>query len=266
MSKIYTDILDMTDIRNHMPGLSVLNKLYEVQNVSDELSGVQKFFGVNPLTEDARSWYSGLLGEQRVGALLDALKNDGYLVLHSVPIGVKGSDIDHIIFSPTGAIYTINTKRHPGKKIWVGKVLLINGTKTDHIRNSVFEAERVSKMFPGEKVTAMIAVVDAANIVDKGQSTVIVSDLYKTISFIKNEEKKRTKIGLKLVADFGPIIFSDFWSTAYEDLLTTQPELWVWFNKLKSQVNKQNVKRKMFGLFFVGILVITGLTIFSHIL
>lgn len=65
-------------------------------------------------------------------------------MLHSVPIGKRGSDIDHVVVGAAG-VFTINTKFHEDARIWVGKRLLVNGQKTDHLRNSRFEAQRVTR-------------------------------------------------------------------------------------------------------------------------
>jgi hypothetical protein len=35
--------------------------------------------------------------------------------MHAVPVGARGTDIDHVLVGPTGVI-TINTKHHRGKK------------------------------------------------------------------------------------------------------------------------------------------------------
>lgn len=46
---------------------------------------------------------------------------------------------------PAG-VFTLNTKFHEDARIWVGsKRLLVNGQKTDHLRNSRFEAQRVAR-------------------------------------------------------------------------------------------------------------------------
>ena len=67
-------------------------------------------------------------------------------MLHSIPVGKRGSDIDHVVIGPAG-VFTINTKKHPGKKVWVSKnAVLVNGHRTDYLRNSRFEGERATKL------------------------------------------------------------------------------------------------------------------------
>jgi hypothetical protein len=81
-----------------------------------------------------------------VGARLDRLTKHGFRVLHSIPVGKGKSDIDHLVIAK-GGVYPVNTKRHPGGNVWVGeKVILVNGQRTDYLRNSRYEAERVRKV------------------------------------------------------------------------------------------------------------------------
>lgn len=95
---------------------------------------------------DERAWRVGADGEETIGAKLEKLTKDGWFVLHSVPVGRRGSDIDHVVVGP-GGVFTINTKKHPGKKVWVSKgSILVNGQRTDYLRNSRFEGERASKL------------------------------------------------------------------------------------------------------------------------
>ena len=68
-----------------------------------------RLFGRHPIPAIARSWYIGLLGEIAVAERLRSLPDD-WLVLHSVPVGNRGSDIDHVLVSPRGQLLTVNTK------------------------------------------------------------------------------------------------------------------------------------------------------------
>ncbi len=92
---------------------------------------------------DERAWRVGADGEETIGAKLEKLTKRGWHVLHSVPIGTRGSDIDHLLIGP-GGVWTINTKNHPGKKITVSKrTVYVDGFSQSYIRNSEFEADRV---------------------------------------------------------------------------------------------------------------------------
>jgi hypothetical protein len=124
-------------------------------------SGVARAFGRSPLSTDSRPWYLGALGELQVAERLAKLGPD-WTVLHSVPIGDRGSDIDHVVLGPAG-VFTFNTKFHEDARIWVGSTrLLVNGQKTDHLRNSRYEARRVAKkltLVAGEPINVVPVIV-----------------------------------------------------------------------------------------------------------
>lgn len=95
---------------------------------------------------DERSWRVGADGEESVGARLEKLRTDGWQLLHSVPVGKRDSDIDHVLIGP-GGVFTINTKTHPRANIWVGRTtVMVNGHKQPYLRNSRFEADRAARL------------------------------------------------------------------------------------------------------------------------
>jgi Nuclease-related domain len=57
-------------------------------------------------------WGRGADGEERVGRILDGLRENGWLTLHDVQLG-RGN-VDHVVIGPAG-IYTIETKAHRGR-------------------------------------------------------------------------------------------------------------------------------------------------------
>lgn len=95
---------------------------------------------------EERAWRIGADGEKVVGARLDRLAGRGWHVLHAVPVGERGSDIDHVVIGP-GGVYTVNTKNHPGASVWVGKRgVRVNGHRAPYLRNSRHEAARASRL------------------------------------------------------------------------------------------------------------------------
>src|SRR4051812_49034648 len=95
--------------------------------------------------KSARSWRAGADGEEEVARSLDKLP-DGWCILHAVPVGETGSDIDHVIIGP-GGVFTLNTKNHSGGKVWVAhNTFMVNGQKKDYLRNSRHEAKRATKL------------------------------------------------------------------------------------------------------------------------
>ena len=100
-------------------------------------------FRVFDAKTDERAWRVGAQGEETIGARLVKLEEHGWRVLHALPIGERGSDIDHLLIGP-GGVWTINTKNHPGKTIWVSpRQVRVAGQPVPYIRNSEFEAKRV---------------------------------------------------------------------------------------------------------------------------
>jgi hypothetical protein len=100
---------------------------------------------------EERAWRLGAAGETTVGERLEKLTTHGWHILHAVPIGDRGADIDHLLIGP-GGVWTINTKNHPGKTIWVGgNTVMVNGQRVPYIRNSIFEADRVRALL-GERL------------------------------------------------------------------------------------------------------------------
>lgn len=121
-----------------------------------------------------RAWRIGADGEELVGAQLSraAKKDSRWRFIHGVPVGNRGSDIDHLIIGP-GGIFTVNTKHHPNTKVWVGgNTFMIDGHKTPYIRNSRYEATRAASLltaacgFPVH-VEGLIVTVNAADVTIK---------------------------------------------------------------------------------------------------
>lgn len=108
-----------------------------------ERSAVARFFDrLTDARTPERSWRVGALGEEKIGGYLEQLRPHGWHVLHSIPIGDRGSDIDHLLIGP-GGVWTINTKFHPGKRVWVSRhQVRINNHPVPYIRNSKYEAAR----------------------------------------------------------------------------------------------------------------------------
>ncbi|MBH0109595.1 NERD domain-containing protein [Salinibacterium sp. NG22] len=133
------------DLIERPAAYAVIEELFRVQETMEPQNVLHQLFGFRPVHPHAQSWFSGAIGERKVGDLLLQLGPE-WAVLHAVPVGKGDSDIDHVVIGPAG-VFTINTKRHRGKKIWVGeRMLMVAGQKTDHLRNSRHEAKRAAKL------------------------------------------------------------------------------------------------------------------------
>ncbi len=123
---------------------------------------------------DERAWRIGADGEEKVAAQFDKVlkKDPRWQFIHAIPVGTRGSDIDHLVIGP-GGVFTINTKNHPNAKLWVGgDTFLVNGNRQPYVRNARHEAARAAKLlaevcgFPVH-VEGVIAPVNAIEVTIK---------------------------------------------------------------------------------------------------
>lgn len=142
------------DFAERQPGHMARQQAREKRQEAPVKTFLARVLGVHT---DERAWRIGADGEEAVAKRLEHL-GEGWRVLHSVPIGDRGSDIDHVVIGP-GGIYTINTKNHPDAMVWVrGDTFLVNGQRQPYIRNSRYEARRVSRLL-SERVGSTVTVI-----------------------------------------------------------------------------------------------------------
>ncbi|WP_176708554.1 nuclease-related domain-containing protein [Curtobacterium flaccumfaciens] len=144
-----------------------MQKCLAIQAEGPARNGWQRFWGHDPLRDEARSWFKGALGERQVAAQLDAL-GPGFTVLHAVPIGKSTTDIDHVVVGPTG-VFSINTKNHSAQKVWAaGRTLMVNGQRTPHVHLALAEGERATRLLSagagGPILVRPVLVVAAASL------------------------------------------------------------------------------------------------------
>lgn len=130
------------DLSQNRAGQAVRERAVELRSEAPVKTFVARVFGVHT---DERAYRVGADGEEEVAWRMRKL-GDGWHVLHSVPVGEKDSDIDHVVIGPPG-VFTLNTKNHSRKKVWVAeKAFMVSGQKTNYLRNSRHEAARASKL------------------------------------------------------------------------------------------------------------------------
>ena len=137
-----------TDLSAHRPGEGVRQLAEEewaaAKSRSRVISTLNRYVFDNHT--DERAWRKGAEGEEYVGTKLNRLREKGWHVLHSVPVGKGDSDIDHIAIGP-GGVFTVNSKNHASKKIWVAKYQMrVNGRPVPYLRNSRHEAARAKRL------------------------------------------------------------------------------------------------------------------------
>ena len=125
------------DLASHRPGHAVLA---HIASLLAPPGGDVQPEGASPSSEGVEPWAVGFVGEEKVGLEL-ALLDDCWRVLHGVPIGHEGSDIDHVVIGPPG-VFTINTKHHRGKTIEVrGDAVFIGRNYQRYVPNARHEAD-----------------------------------------------------------------------------------------------------------------------------
>ena len=151
------------DLADNVPGQAARARAEAELAAMRERSRVGTFLArAFDVKTDERAWRVGSGGEETVGAKLNKLEKHGWHVLHAVPVGDSDTDIDHVVIGH-GGVYTVNTKTHPGGRIWVGKhQVRVNGFATDYLRKSRAEAARAAKLLTaavGFQVTVHPALV-----------------------------------------------------------------------------------------------------------
>ncbi|MDP3208827.1 MAG: nuclease-related domain-containing protein [Rhodoglobus sp.] len=131
----------MDDLRTRVPGHSLIDELLRHW----DLGAIR----VDPQTNDviidenAQRCYRDIIGKRTVGALLAQL-DEGWTVLHSVPVGHGKSDIDHVVIGAPG-VFTMAIKFNPGDDVWVsGRSISVGGTQQQHVADTLHEARRAT--------------------------------------------------------------------------------------------------------------------------
>ena len=161
------------DLAELAPGAQARKQAVELREAAPVRTFVARVFGMH--TEE-RAWRVGAVGEEKVADRLAKLvaKDPRWRVLHAIPVGERGSDIDHLAIGPAG-VFTINAKYDAGAKIWVGgDTLLVNGARVPYVRNSRHEARRAGRLLSAAtgletSVTGVVVPVRADDVVVKAQ-------------------------------------------------------------------------------------------------
>ncbi|WP_314505995.1 nuclease-related domain-containing protein [uncultured Microbacterium sp.] len=234
------------NLRLRAPASAVITELLRIQSSAPPRSASARLFGRTPLTEESQSWFRGAIGELEVGRLLDRL-DDSWFVIHAVPIGTAGSDIDHLVIGP-GGVFTINTKHHAGMKIWVAsRRLLVSGQRTDHLRNAAFEAKRVAKVFARAtgvpiEVTPIVAIVAARSITVRERPADVV--VLTSDQLVRWLQRRLKVVGADRAAQLAEAALNP---STWGDLSVPAADL-VAFATLRASVDSARARRRMWAL------------------
>lgn len=143
------------DLAMNLPGAAARERaLAERESQGRFRNGLARLFDAKT---DERAWRIGADGERAVAKQLGRL-GPNWHVLHAVRVGQHGADIDHVVIGP-GGVFTVNAKHHPHARVWVGgDTFMVNGQRAPYVRNSRYEARRVSRLLT-EQVGFPVAVV-----------------------------------------------------------------------------------------------------------
>jgi hypothetical protein len=163
------------DLAENKPGESVAQLAAAYRRARPVTSRLEPVFGVH---SDAQAWAKGAAGERATAKALRPLTHPArglrghraaarWKVLHSVPLGDYGADIDHLLLGPAG-VFAINTKNHHGQTVWVGpRSIKVNRYAVQYSRKASADAQRADSLlaaaYPGPPVDVwpVIAVVGA---------------------------------------------------------------------------------------------------------
>jgi hypothetical protein len=163
----------MTDLADRPAGALARLEATRLRSEAPVRSVLARLMGVHT---DERAWRLGAIGEELVGAQLSRLvaEDPRWRVLHSIPVGTDGTDIDHVVIG-RGGVFTLNSKHHPGGRIWVaGDTFMVNGKRHPYVHASRHEAVRATRVlsaacgFPIE-VTPVVVPVNADDITVKSK-------------------------------------------------------------------------------------------------
>ena len=149
-----------TDLTSNLPGQGLLADAAALRAQHPWRFGICRIFGWH---SDERAKRVGAKGEQMVAARLARLP-DGWRTIHAIIRSEAGTDVDHLVIGPAG-VFTINSKYHRGKSVWVGgDNVRIGGGKPNHVYESRSEVKAVRRLltaacgYPVE-VQGLVAVV-----------------------------------------------------------------------------------------------------------
>lgn len=131
------------DLAASAPGSAARTHASDLRRMHPVLTLLARAAGIRTT---ARSFAIGARGERAVGRRLNRwAAAAGWQVLHAVPVGTRGTDIDHVVIGPFGVV-TVNTKT-TATSVWVGEFGMVVGkTKVDYLRKSRAEARRSGRL------------------------------------------------------------------------------------------------------------------------
>jgi hypothetical protein len=224
-------------MRDRVPAQSLIEQVLLHQAAARPRTRLERVLGRDPLEAEARSWYAGATGERAVAARLATLP-PGWTVLHSLPVGRHGADIDHLVIGP-GGVFTVNTKHHVDASVWVaGRTVLVAGASTPIVQKAEAEARRIDRLVSSvladpPAVRPVVAIVGAKRLtIRRPPRLVRVVRAEHLRRFLRAQPRRLSPAEVaSLVA-----LFDD--PMTWRPTAEAGPELLMAFGRLSSQVNR----------------------------
>jgi hypothetical protein len=104
------------DLSKNRAGQSARKKAEEIRKEAAVKSVLARPLGA---PREERDWAVGADRHAEVAWRLRKL-GDGWHIIHSVPVGDKGADIDHVVIGKPG-VFCLNTKNHSRNRVTVSE-------------------------------------------------------------------------------------------------------------------------------------------------
>lgn len=177
-------------LRDRVAGQSAMFQVVSAQHHAQPQSGLGRFFGITPLTAEARGWYRGALGELLVGDVLENL-GQRWDVLHDLPL--ERTSLDHLVIGP-GGVFTVRTANCNGMDVVIdGDELVVVGEIRHDILLARMEAVEVSQILSAAagrsiSVQPLLVVVEPRRLIVRSE----VAD----VGIISSSDLERALCGL----------------------------------------------------------------------
>jgi hypothetical protein len=165
--------------------LTVCSEDADDHHVAVSMTALWRRLGVSP----------GAKAATRFAQQLDLLP-DGWHVLHTVPVGDAGTEIDHLVIGP-GGVFNVTTKCRPNSTVWLSEdVLRVNGHRTDYLREARAEAAQVGRVLSaasGEAVDsiAVIVFIDLLKITVRGHPHDVMVTTLRGVRHLLRHQPRR---------------------------------------------------------------------------
>ncbi|HWL37650.1 MAG TPA: nuclease-related domain-containing protein [Frankiaceae bacterium] len=158
------------DTATYRPGASARAQAQAVRDAAPVRTALARVLRVHT---DERAWRVGADGEETVARRLARLP-EPWTVVHDLPIGDNGANVDHLAVGP-GGVFSLNTKNLTGR-VWVGGgTFLHNGQKQPYVPKARREAERVGRLLGVPVHGVIVVIADDLTVKEQPREVAVVS-------------------------------------------------------------------------------------------